>query len=312
MFGKSDPAKDMQSKLDAARERRAKQVARRDAAAELVGDRREELQQAAAAAAPDAALDKAEGKLAAATLEKAIADCDREIADYETQLAAIIDGNQRSETARKLEALIADIVEREAQFYAACEKLNEVVALGAAVVPELAGVDIYLRGARAELPAALDLGVSVLRGRARSVLAGRGPAQLPTHPAAPAPSPIAAAQPQSAGVFTTKPIKWADDRGQLRTHPAWFDCTLPVELAARAVELGAAVDMRHEIAKSSRGARAFTFPDPTKCIALNDTGEPAPAEAAPASAAANGAATAADAQFTPLDRGGPYQASVAR
>jgi hypothetical protein len=316
IFGKSgDLAKDMQRKLDDARERRGKQVARRDAAVELVGERREELQQAASAAAPDAALEKAEGKLAAAerrveTLEKAIADCDREIADYETQLAAIIDGNERSETARKLEALIGDIVEREAQFYVACERLNEVVALGAAIVPELAGVDIYLGGARAELPAALDLGVSVLRGRARSVLAGRGPAQLPTRPA---PVPIAPAQPQSAGVFTMKPIKWLDDRGQLRTHPAWFDCTLPVELAARAVELGAAVDMRHEIAKSSRGARAFTFPDPTKCIALNDTGDPAPrAEAALASAGANGAATAADAQFTPLDRGGPYQASVPR
>lgn len=92
-----------------------------------------------------------------------------------------------------------------------------------------------------------------------------------------------------------------DDRGQLRTHPAWFDCDLPAELAARAIELGAAVNPRHETAKSSRGARAFIFPDPAKCVAL--TGEPAPAS----DVRANGAAAPADAQFTPLDRGKPYQ-----
>jgi hypothetical protein len=315
-LGKSDPATDMKRKLDDARDRRGKQVARRDAAVELVGERREELQQAAAAAAPDAALDKAEGKLTAAerrvaTLEKAIADCDREIADYAKQLAAIVDGNQRSETARKLEALVADIVECETQFYTICEKLNGLAATAAAVVPEAAGIDIYLKGARAELPAAWELVVSVLRGRVRSVLAGHGPAELPK-PAAPAPAPIAVAQPQSAGVFTTKSIKWLDDRGELRTHPAWHDCTLPAELAARAIELGAAVSQRHETAKQSRGARAFVFPDPAKCVALNDTGEPAPAEAALGDAGANGGARAADAQFTPLDRGAPYQASVAR
>ena len=313
IFGKSgDPAADMKRKLDDAGERRGKHVARRDAAVELVGERREELNQAAAAAAPDAALEKAEGKLAAAerrveTLQKAIADCDREIADYETQLAAIVDGNRRSETARKLEALIADIVEREAQFYVACEKLNEVVALASAVVPEAAGVDIYLKGARAELPAALELVVSVLRGRARAVLAGHGLAGLPEARSMVL-APLAVVHLQSAGIFTTKPIKWLDDRGELRTHPAWHDCSLPADLAARAIELGAAVNQQHETAKSSRGARAFIFPDPAKCVALNDTGEPAPASDAPA----NDAASPADAQFTPLDRGGPYQASVAR
>jgi hypothetical protein len=316
-LGKSDPAKDMQSKLDDARQRRGKHVARRDAAVELVGERREELQQAAADAAPDAALDKAEGKLAAAerrvsTLDKAIADCDREIADYETRLAAIIDGNQRSETARKLEALVADIVGCEAQFYTICEKLNGLAASAAVVVPEAAGIDIYLKGARAELPAAWELVVSVLRGRVRGVLAGHGPAQLPTQPAAP-PMPIAVAHPQTAAVFLTKPVKWLDERGQLRTAPAWFDAMLPVDLAARAIELGAAVNPQHEIAKSSQNARRdFIMPDPAKCIALNDAGEPAPAETAPGDAGANGAATAADAQFTPLDRGGPYQASVSR
>lgn len=210
-LGKSDPAADMQRKLDDARERRGKHVARRDAAVELVGERREELQQAAAAAAPDAALEKAEGKLAAAerrveTLDKAIADCDREIADYGRQLAAIIDENQRSETARELDALIAGIVGCEAEFYTVCEKLNGLAASAAVIVPEAAGIDIYLKGARAELPAAWELVVSVLRGRVRGVLAGHGPAELPKTPAAP-PAPIAVPTPQSAGIFTTRPIK---------------------------------------------------------------------------------------------------------
>jgi hypothetical protein len=314
-LGKSDPAKDVQSKLDDARDRRAKHVARRDAAVELVGERREELQQAAASAAPDAALDKAEGKLAAAerrveTLEKAIADCDREIADYETKLAAIVDGNQRSETARKLEALVADIVECEAKFYTICEKLNGLAAVAATVVPEAAGIDIYLKGTRAELPAAWELVVSVLRGRARGVLAGHGPAELLQHPAA-APAPIVTAHPQTASVFVTKPVKWLDERGQLRTAPAWFDAMLPADLAKTAIALGAAISPQHEIAKSSQNARRdFIMPDPAKCIALNDTGEPAPAETAPGDAGANRAAAAAGAPFTPLDRGKPYHVSV--
>jgi hypothetical protein len=315
MNGKSaDLAKDKMRELDEARDLRAKQSARLEAAMELVAERRDELQQAAAAAAPDAALDKAEGKVAAAerrveTLQKAIADCDQKIGACEAQLAAILDGNQRLEAARQLEALIADVVESEPQFYAICKKLNEAVALLSPVVPEAHGVDIFLKGALpgnlAELPAALELIVSVARGRVRSILAGHGPAQLPTHPS-PAPAPIAAAQPQSAGIYTTKRVKWRDDRGELRTHPAWHDLSLPADLAARAIELGAAVSQQHETAKSSRGAHAFIFPDPAKCVALNDTGEPAPAS----DTSANGVASPADAQFTPLDRGQPYKIAV--
>jgi len=314
-LGKSDPAKDMQRKLDDARDLRGKHVARRDAAIELVGERREELQQAAAAAAPDALLDKAEGKLTAAerrvaTLEKAIADCDREIADYETQLAAIVDGNQRSETARKLEAVIAGIVECEPQFYTICEKLNRLAAAAAVVVPEAAGIDIYLKGARAELPPAWELVLSVLKGRVRSVLAGHGPAHLPTDHPAPTP-PLANTQPAMLAIFVTKPIAWRAQDGSIVTWPAWFECQLcPEPLARRALDINAALPFNHPTAKEQRNARrSFIPPDVSRCILLDDPGTQSNAEQ-PDRPKSNGAGTTLPQGFEPLDRGEPYKVAV--
>jgi hypothetical protein len=302
-FLKSDPANDMQRKLDDARERREKHNARLEAQLEQVGELSAELEQAAAAAAPDSALDNAAAKLEAArrridTLRTTIATSDREIADCEAKLAAIQDRNHRFETARKLEAWAADIAERAKEFYAACDKLREAVALASEVVPEAAGPASYLKNASGdELPPALELVVNLLRGGARSVLAGHGPSQLP------APPRLAAAQPQHAWVFATKPLKWIDEQGQLRRHPAYFEVMLPVSLAARAVEVGAAVDPKHQNAVAQKDAhRDFAFPDPAKCIDLN-AGDPAPArETTRGNARANGPIPPVVAQ-TPQDRG---------
>jgi hypothetical protein len=290
--------KDMQRKLDDARGRREKHNARLEAQLEQVRELSTELEKAAAAGAPDAALDNAAAKLDAAArrieaLRTTIATSDREVADCEAKLAAIQDRNHRSETARTLEAWAGDIAGRAKEFYAACEKLREAVGLASEVVPEAAGPASYLKNASGdELPPALELVVNLLRGRARSVLAGHGPSQLREPPR------IAVAQPQHAWVFATKPLKWIDEQGQLRRHPAYFEVMLPVSLAARAIEVGAAVDPKHQNAVAQKDAhRDFAFPDPAKCIDLN-AGDPAPARER-ANARANGPIPPAVAQSPP-------------
>ena len=118
-------------------------------------------------------------------------------------------------------------------------------------------------------------------------------------------------------VFTVKPIKWTGDGkhaalptvsvGKLQAAPAFVDVMLPPELAARALELGAAVPIDDERARTQRGTRPWAHPKMRFCVALDEGAE----QESPDDETNNQPAVVGT-HFEPLDRGKPFTVTIPR
>jgi hypothetical protein len=230
----------------------------------------------------------------------AAAELDAKIAAAEKSLAAEREKAERTATADKIEADAASAEE-------AIEALTALRKFAKALVPlrllsfDAKQAEEMARQAAVQLELAARTALADVRAQANQVRNGTAkipdlrPESKPAPPPAPAPT---------EKVFTLRKIKWTDADGKLKVAPAFQDAVLPPAAAAKALELGAAVPIDHERAKSIRGTRAPTHPDPKDCIALDAAAE----QESPKDEINNQPA----AQFQPLDRGGPYTAVVAR
>jgi hypothetical protein len=136
---------------------------------------------------------------------------------------------------------------------------------------EVGQVGAYLRKVIGEVEMAIAMAIPSLRASAAAIVAGHLP--IPRGPQDDIPAPVKAPTPQSAKIFTTKPIKFLDTAtNSLKTWPAFYELDLRAELATRALALKAAVPIDSETAKKSLvkgGGVAFAWPDPASCISLD-------------------------------------------
>jgi hypothetical protein len=163
----------------------------------------------------------------------------------------------------------------------------------------------------AKLHAELELGTAFALDEIDRIADGIESGAHPI-PHRPKPAPVIAQPPTAPmrDLFATRPLAWTDAGGKINTHPAWHRISLPLPLAERALDLGAAVNLDHETAKANRLAtREFVTPLLERCVALNDVGVKS-AETLPDKPKSNGNGTTLPEGFEVLDRGPGYNVAV--
>lgn len=256
-----------------------------------------------------------EARSALDALDAATLALDERIAALERSLAGEKETAQRNTVADEIEARAV-----------AAQKAREVVLPALRVFGkafgELKNVSFDARQIEesvtefcGQLEAAAAAALSDARQQADTVRNGR--AKIPDLRPEPEPAPLPAPAPTEK-VFTVKAIKWTGDGnrpalpavsiGKLLAAPAFVDLMLPPDLAAKALELGAAVPIDDERARSQRGTRPWSHPKLKFCIALDDGA----AEQESADDETNNQPAIVGTHFEPIDRGKPYTVSVPR
>lgn len=99
-----------------------------------------------------------------------------------------------------------------------------------------------------------------LRGTVSRIATGDAPMPAPK-PVAP-PVVVAEPAPETRVVFSTRSLKWTEN-GRQRTALAFEDVALPLQLADKALRIGACVSLSHDMRKTHRGVRGPFEPDPS-------------------------------------------------
>jgi hypothetical protein len=130
----------------------------------------------------------------------------------------------------------------------------------------------YASAASAEVPAALDMVLDVLRQKSEATIAGSGPASLPK--ATPPPPVLTVVPgPQTMGVFAIRHLAYTDAVGKLHCLPKFTDVELPVALAEKAIKLGGAAPFT-DPRRKQKGAFGVLVPPLQHCLVLDDTAAP--------------------------------------
>lgn len=106
-----------------------------------------------------------------------------------------------------------------------------------------------------------------------------------------------------ARVFLIKNVLWTEN-GRYRTQQKFTDASLPPDIAARALKLGAAVpvDIYNETQQRQRGLAKHYLPTPADCTSLDDVAaQPEP----------RATETIQHSAFTVIPRGKPFQVGIA-
>jgi hypothetical protein len=260
--------------LDARQSQRAALAARLAEAESAVAEAQRAATEIALEGGNDAALDKAEANIRArqargVTLNEAIAALDAEIAAQAKKEADEADQKQRAATARAIHKLAAEIEDSLPDIVTSLRRGHSAIEAGRFCFGEI-GLYALLAELESSLPSSFAILASEMRGRAEETITGRSPATLPVPevvipPAAPIPR---------QSIFALQNLKWHNP-----ARPQDFElaerfsfASVPLELAARALESGIAVPPDDErVAKLKYNKRGGP-PIPEKCIDL-DTGE---------------------------------------
>ncbi|OJY10334.1 MAG: hypothetical protein BGP05_21945 [Rhizobiales bacterium 62-47] len=267
--------------IDIARAARDKIAARLAAAERAVAEHHANVRQLALTDADDAALEAAESAMRMAqdrvrTLSDGLHEADESIRQAEQRRDAADDLKRRAETA----AVIDDVAERlgevGSEFAGLMQKMAALTERAVALTPDASGLHGFCGRALIEIPESAELLSQVLRDIANATRNGSAPASLP-RPEREA-QPTRHVPPATTRVFTTRPIKWLDANGDLRIQPEFFDIDLPPDIAARAIELDAAVPIDHPRRRQMLGHGRVYRPDPARCVSLieGDTTQPQP------------------------------------
>jgi len=268
-FNKTDPAekhqRDLEAKLTAARASRDDLVARRNVAETAAATHREKACKLAAEGADDKTLSAAENAMRreqdrVATLSDALMKTESTIADLEREIAQVVDQRCRAETAAAVNALVEKWGTVRSAFNAVINEIVDLARESAAITLDAHPLKVFVEAVQAQVPPETEFVASVLQGHAKAVLNGAAPASLPKPPE-PAPVVVVEQPPQTRTVFATHSLKWTEN-GRQRTALAFEDVTLPLELAEKALRIGACVPQSHDMRKTHKGARGGYQPDP--------------------------------------------------
>lgn len=302
LFTKNDPATKIASGLETAvgkqhdlekrlRLAEAKVVEQRNAAHALARD-----------AADDTKLDAAEAALRASqdrvtTLNAALVDIKKDVADLQAKAAKIADDKLRIATDAAIKRIATDLVEAGAVYEAAATKLTVAARRASDIVLDAHGLVAYSMSTSAEIPAAISMIVEVLNHRAAQTLNGSAPAALPM-PEQIAAKPKAVEAPSLECVFLLKHLKFVDANGQLRRLPKMNAAHLSKAHAARALKFAWAISMSDSRVKQLGGTYGSQIPAAHLCEDL-DSGMSSNAEPIMASS-----------PFERIDRGGPIYGAM--
>ena len=243
--------------LDALKERHSRLVARRDAA-HTVFKKADAAWRSQLLDADDTdnkttavlrqKLNDAEAELKG--LDELIAEQARRVADAERALA---DEATKAACKAASEALAADVAKMERQlapWLASTRSLASELEKYSTFRFEAGGIARFLNNAAAEIEIALGLTIPDFKSAIAAVAEGRESA-----PAAPTPvrKIVQPTPPPTKTIFFTRASKWTDAAGKLHVIQKFTDAILPPELAAHAVKVGAAVELKSPLRKQNIG-----------------------------------------------------------
>lgn len=251
-------------------------------AEQAVKERHAAVRRFALDGADDDALDKAEAALRAAqdrarTLADALADADTYVREAEQRRDAAEAQKRRGEVATEIEKVAERLGEVGSEFAGLMQKMAALTERAAALTPDASGLHSFCSRALIEIPESAELLSQVLRGIATATRSGSAPAPLPQ--SVPQAQPTCHVPPPAmTRVFAVKPIKWLDATGALRLQPPHFDIDLEPALAARAIEIGAAIEITDPRRRQLHGSGRIYLPNAEHCVSLTpgDDSEPEP------------------------------------
>jgi hypothetical protein len=196
-----------------------------------------------------------------------IEDSKSKIAGLEKQLAAAADHRVREGTHSVIVNKITPrFTTAIANATTALTELADVTAIMATFMLDANGLASFSLAAKNELQSPAEILTTLLKSYADGVLNGTERATLPQpeSPRAPIPAP-----PALTRVYLVKDVRWSVN-GDRYTHQRWTDCDLPPEIAAKALQIGAAVPIDDPIRKKQRGFAKRFKPKPEDCVSLNN------------------------------------------
>jgi hypothetical protein len=259
------------------------------------------INDAKASSALQSRVDTARSSLAG--IDEAIDALNAQIAEAERQAALERDREERNDAANEI-SREADVIEKLlSPWLEQTQKLATSFETLATVDWDAGAIAKYLSVCAMEISIAAPMTVGQLRHTAVGITDGN--VRIPNRNEPP-PMPVQPTREPMRKVMPTKPIKWTDpDTLQKRTWHSQVTVDLPESIAARAIALGAAVPVGHDLEKKARGIRKDMLPpDPSRCVDLDKV--PVSKTGADAPAAISHSA------FEPVDRGKPYVVKIPR
>jgi hypothetical protein len=256
--------------LDAARDSLVKLTERLATAGSVVIEKKESTKRLAVDGADDAALDKAEAAVRAAsdrvgTLTVAILEVGNTISVLEAEQAAAADQKVRAATVVELEAIERNLTKAADDTVSSAKRLSEVATRMGTFMPDAVGLSIFAASAASEIPPNVVLLKSLLKGYISGVVSGGGRATLPQPAPAPSPTPP---KPELVQLCTMKNVCWHDGN-TIRTAHAGHKIFLLPAVAANAIKLGACVEPQDPRAKFHSDQRKVTTPLLENCVPLD-------------------------------------------
>jgi hypothetical protein len=223
---------------------------------------------------------------------------DQMLAELESQLAADTENKTRSATGAEIAAFIEEFIEIGGAYVASKSLFNEVLSRALPITWEANGLFVFTASSMIEVPVAIEVVAEEMRQYGRAVLQKLAKAEMPK----PAPEPakvVPVAKEPLTAVFATRPIRWKDHDGIVRSSSKFLDCELPARTAAHALKIGAALPLDHPERKRNLGM----WPGHVSlamCFDL-DAAPDAPPQHDPVVHSA----------FQPIDRGKPFTLKIA-
>jgi hypothetical protein len=318
IFEKADPdvqaQKAAESALRAKRRDRDSLGERLGIAETAIASYRAQARQLAADGADDKEINKAEGKMRDAqdrvqTLTGAIGDLDKIIAGLEREIDQIVDKRCRAETSIAVNTMADRIAKAQAAHEAAALELELAAKEGGLLIPESLAVHQFVLSAREQLKPAIAMITASLGAHAKAVLSGHAPGSLPR----PAPPPVKLAivpSEPTTNLFVVRNIRYVASDGDVVCCGKNRRHDLPVRIGELALAAGAAVPLSdRKRVEAFEGTSGMYVPTPQACEWVGPKGrEPAPLQMKPGPAPVHHSLT----EFTPLDRGKPFIATMAR
>lgn len=273
-FLKSNPERNLQRDVAAARSDCATLTARLDAAEKVVVERKDEAERLACDNADDAVLEKAEAAVRVAqdhvkNLRGGLSKKQQHLADLERDLAALIDARTRRETAAEVATMATDLENAAKAFDTAIATLAEISGRAAKFCPDAVGLQAFASSSRSQVPPATELIVTVMRNYATAVLRGDGPATLPK-PEGAFVEPVTE-KPPTVQLFCMRPVKWRDAAGVQRLAQKFTDVSVTQSAASRGVACGALVPMESPLRRANHNTVGG---NPDLALALDLDAEP--------------------------------------
>jgi len=235
--------------------------------------------------------------------EHALARAAENLAQLETDATAAGEKVIRAKTAayiRLRRTVLSDILDRAIGIMG---ELNAEAELDCEIDAQFRGLQVVAAGLAAEFPINKAQGTELLESRAHATEIGNAPPTV-----AHAKPALVAAQPDRPAVtqvFTIRKIRWHETGPGWRTAHAFVDIQLPVTVAERAIELGAALQPTDPKAKPLRANMQAVYPPPHSdhCETVDPEGFIPPVGIPEPRGATHS-------KFTPLDRGPAYKVPV--